>query len=65
MKTSKITKYQDLSSKIEKFESENYGYQLTEAKQNKLDKMYSDKDKLVRSMNEDELWELEIDPEMI
>lgn len=45
-----------LNAKIEQFEAENCGYQLTPAKQAKADKMQADMEKLLYSMTEDELY---------
>lgn len=53
-----ITKLNSLQEKVERFESDNYGYELTPAKQTKLDKMYAQIDKLYYSMSEDELYEI-------
>lgn len=53
--TKKQKQLETLNAKIEQFKADNYGYQLTPAKQAKADKMQADVEKLLNSMTEEEL----------
>lgn len=65
MESKKVTMYLELKDQIEKIQDDNYGYELSPATVKKLDKIQEKIDSLVGKMTEDDLYDLNIDPEMI
>lgn len=60
-----IEDYIKAQEAIQQFEADNYGYQLTPSKEKIAIKLQEKYEYILHRLNDDDLFELNIDPEMI